>query len=276
MSRDYFADTNAVVGYVYLSDRWYQEVRPLYQDSHNIHLTDIVLYEYCNRDYQTDPPRPDDPEQVEINWNPTGGVHQKVEKDLKQSLPQYIRKVREKDRDEITLEDGIEIFIDQFEIREEARPQIESYFSDYFDDRANIPRYFNKCAQDLIDHILQRARKNHSELKATVHHHDSSYHEFDRRVIRWTDFLDDEFVYGGQEDTDIDELDDPWDRVKYDEEGDLAIVVDAEHINRKVNFRHLVTGDSDLLQAQDIANEYFDMSIISIADEFSPESSVGT
>jgi hypothetical protein len=271
MSRHYFLDTNAIVGLVFLSDRWFSEIRPIYQKRHQIHITDIVLYEYCNRNYNTQGNIPDSSSITDIDWNVTGGVYRMVEKQLKKSLSSYFREVREVARDGLTLGKVKELFISEFEIREQARRQVESYFDEYFEQNVLSEHYVCSCAQDLVDHILNTAQKNHEQLEKTVLLHQSTYMGADTDLLRICNALPDAFTKKDISNEEYTDYDDPWKIVDYSVKGDLAILIDAIHLDSKIGLRSLISGDSDILRAQEFVNNYYDVSVLSISDEFTPE-----
>lgn len=276
MTWDYFLDTSALAGLTFFSDRWFREVKPLYDAGHPLHTSQIVLYEYCNREFETDPKRPKDPSSIDIDWESSEGVYQKVGENLKKPLPEFFRRIRRLARDGITLEEAVDIFVNHFEIREEAVPQIRHRFEEYFEHRVVTGQYVNQCAQDLIDRILYAGEQNREALKERVEVHESRYHESDEDVQRWADFildggrLDEQAADGGfQESVD---LSDPWRNVPEIIQADISILVDACVLCDEVGLDYLVTGDSDILAAQSIAEPNYGISVISIADEFSPGS----
>ena len=271
MSRHYFLDTNAIVGLAFLSDRWFSEIRPIYQKRHQIHVTDIVLYEYCNRNYKSQGNLPDGSSITDVDWNVTGGVYRKVEKRLKKSLSSYFREVREAARGELTLKKAKELFISEFEIREQAWRQVESYFDEYFEQNALSEHYVCSCAQDLVDHILNTAQKNHEELERAVLLHQSTYMDADNDLLRICDALPDAFTKENISNKQYTDYNDPWKIVDYSVKGDLAILIDAIHLDSKIGLRSLISGDSDILRAQEFVNNYYDVSVLSISDKFAPE-----
>ena len=52
----------------------------------------------------------------------------------------------------------------------------------------------------------------------------------------------------------------------------MSIVIDATRVIEENSVNTLLSGDSDILALQEIANEYFGFSILSMADEYSVDS----
>lgn len=250
MTRDYFLETSTLLGLTFYSDRWFSDIRPLYDSGHSLHTSKLVLYEYCNRrrhGENQDPVLPDDPETLTLDWESDDGKYRLIEKRLKRPLPEYFRQIRRLGRDDLVLEDAIEAFVDHFEIREQAEPRIRSKFRSHFEERAVTPRYVNNFVQSLIDDILATAQHNREAIGTRLELHDSTYHERDDSRQRWVD-LPDQLMH----------------------EPDLSILIDATSISSEGAIQYLVTGDSDFLKMQDIGSSYYDFSIVSILDEFAP------
>jgi len=247
MTRDYFVDTSALIGLTFLSDRWFRDARELYLSEHTVHTSEIVLYEYCNRDRSTQPRKPRTLDALDVDFDTTDGIYGKKIRGLKKPLPEYFRQIRRLEREGLTLEKAVESFINHFEIREQATPQVKSYFNYYFDNRAVTAQYINDCAQKLIDKILARAKKTRSNLEKRVNLHDSLYADRDHLADRW------KVLTGGAI-----------------HEPDLSILVDVTALATGGKIDYFMTGDSDLLQAQEYATADYDFSVISIQDELYP------
>lgn len=246
MEQDYFVETSALLGLTFFSDRWFRDVRPLPDRGHPLHTSELVLHEYCNADNDASLP-PEDPEDLASDWNADAGKYRVIEDDLKRPLPEFFRHVRRLGRDDLTLEEAINAFIDHFGIREEAEPQIRSRFREHFENRAVTAQYINEFVHDLIDRILKVAKENRETLSTEVELHESSYHTADQTRRRWKEFPDHRI-----------------------HEPDLSILVDATTVGGSTGVDYFVTGDSDLLAIQQVATEYFGLSIISMEDEFAP------
>jgi hypothetical protein len=250
MTKHYFLDSSALLGLTFFSDRWFQEAYPLYNDRRELHISELVLREYCNYEKNSDEVKtPEDTSQIDPDWKTEAGKFQDLKDDLKEPLSEYTRQIRRLDRSGMVLEDAIETFIDHFEIREEAEPQIRAYFEDKFEERVVNAHYVNRYSQELVDRVLYTANKNRAKLAQEVTVHESRYDTADDIKTRW-DELPDASVHNP----------------------DLSILVDATVIADRRKIDYFVSGDSDHLAVQEFGNDYFDLSIISIADTFHPTS----
>jgi len=250
MTKHYFLDSSALLGLTFFSDRWFQEAYPLYNDWRNIYISELVLREYCNYEKNSDEVKaPEDTSQIDPDWNTEAGKFGDLKDDLKEPLSEYTRQIRRLDRSGMVLEDAIETFIDHFEIREEAEPQIRAYFEDKFEERVVNAHYVNRYSQELVDRVLYTAKKNRARLAQEATVHESQYDTADGIKTKW-DELPDASVH------------DP----------DLSILVDATVVANRQKIDYFVSGDSDHLAVQEFGNDYFDLSIISISDTFHPTS----
>lgn len=243
---DYFIETSALLGLTYFSDRWFRDVKPLYDRGHPLHTSTLTLCEYCHHDRATTLP-PDDPSDLPHNWDGEAGKFRVIEDSLKKILPKYLRHIRQEGRDGLELEAAIKAFLDYFGIRRQAEPQVRAHFREYFEERAVTTQYVGKFAHTLVDRILDAAQKNKQTLGETVIVHDSTYHTAGEMRRRWKELPDSSL-----------------------HEPDLSILMDATELTEVGTLKYFVTGDSGLLAIQSIATDYYDLSIISIQDEFVP------
>lgn len=245
--RELFVDTNVLIGLCVRSDRWYREAQPVYDNDHDIHTSELVVYEFCSSPNRFTYP-PGSPEDFEADWRKQLGVFKKVSSRLKMPYTEYRRTIRALSDDDLTLDKAIEEFIEVFEIRPEAEPQVRSDFKQEFEDKAVTRQYINSFVSSYIIDIIKAAHERKSELADVVTVHDSRYHEALEDKRRWRQFPENP-----------------------PSEPDLSIVTDATQVTRENSVGTVLTGDADLLTLQKIAQEYFEFDILSMADEYSVE-----
>lgn len=245
MTRELFVDTNVLLGLTFYSDRWFQEARPAFENEHAIHVSDLVVYEYCCSPRPFRQP-PDNPRELDIDWSSEQGLVGRIRKRLSKPYREYRGTVRRLSDEDLTLERAIQEFIDTFEIREQAEPQIRGEFEKEFADKAVTRQYITEFASELIDKILRAAVVMKQELAKRVTVHDSEYHTAEEDKRRWKDFP-----------------------ANPPSEPDLSILVDATQVVNQNGVSTVLSGDSDILAIQEIANTYFGFSILSMADEYS-------
>lgn len=244
--RDFFVDTNVLIGITFYSDRWFREARDAFINDHEIHASDLVIYEYCCSPNPFGEP-PDSPDEMDIDWSFKQGVFGKVQDELSKPYSEFRRTIRYAPDGEFSLEYAVDEFIDSFAIRKQAEPQIRSEFEREFEDKAVTKQYINEFVSKLIDKIIRAAELMKQKLRVRVHTYDSVYHEADELRRKWIDLS----------------------RISRHNEPDLSIVVDGTDAIERSSADTLLSGDSDILSLQQTANEYFNFSILSMADEYS-------
>lgn len=247
MKRELFVDTNVLLGLTFYSDRWYREARPAYTNGHEIHTSDLVVYEYCCSPHPFREP-PDNPDKLDIDWSLDQGLVGRIRSRLSKPYRDYRGTVRRLDDEQLTLDHVIQEFIESFEIREQAEPQIRQEFEAEFSEKAVTRQYVNEFVSELIDRILHAATVMKQKLGDQVNVHDSEYHTANGVKRRWKDFPENPPC-----------------------EPDLSIIVDATQVINTNGVNTVLSGDSDILAVQEIANSYFGFSILSMADEYSAD-----
>ena len=243
--RELFVDTNVLIGLCVRSDRWYRESQPVYDNDHQVHTSELVVHEFCCSPKRFKEP-PEDPSEIDVDWTKNQGVFNKVSSELKKPYSKYRREIRSLEDDELSLDIATEQFIDKFDIRSEAEPQIRGDFQKEFENKAVTKQYINNFVSSYIKDILIAAQEKKAELADFVTVHESCYHEATQDKQRWQDFPEN-----------------PPD------EPDLSIITDATQVIQEDSVGTVLSGDSDLITIQKIAQDYFDFDILSIADEYS-------
>jgi len=239
----YFIDTNCLVGLTFFHDRWYHDVKPLYENN-RLYASEAVLYEYCNRD-SGDPSMPDDPSNFDISRDAVAGKYSDIRDELEKKLPRFHREIRRLAMDGLTLEGVVDAVVDHFEIREQAEPQIEAFLEEYFEERALIERQVKTAVRDLVDRILYTSKENKESLLSQLTLVDSKYHEMEqtRETIEYET--------------------DGW-----IQEADFCILLDAVRLAQAGTLGKFVSGDSGLLHAEEVTVNRYDLSLIWAENEF--------
>lgn len=245
MPRELFVDTNVLLGLTFYSDRWFREARPAFDNNHQIHASELVVFEYCSSPKPFRNP-PESPDAMDIDWSYNQGLVGRIRSRLSKPYREYRGTIRQLADDELTLERGIDEFLRVFEIREQAAPQIRAEFEREFETKTVTRQYICEFASDLIDKILRASVVVKEALSKRVKVHNSEYHVADRDRRKWKLYPDS-----------------PAD------EPDLSIIIDGTQVLRENGVSTVLSGDSDILALQEIANEYFGFSILSMADEYS-------
>lgn len=245
MPRELFVDTNVLLGLTFYSDRWFRQARPAFDNDHQIHASDLVVFEYCSSPRRFREP-PSDPEEMDIDWSYNQGLVGHIRGELSKPYREFRGSIRQLSENEVTLEQGLEEFLQAFEIREQAEPQIRAEFEQEFEAKAVTRQYLCEFASELIDKILQASVVVKESLSKRVVVHNSEYHIANDDRRKWECYPD-----------------------SPPDEPDLSIIIDGTQVLRENGVTTVLSGDSDILALQEIANEYFGFSILSMADEYS-------
>jgi hypothetical protein len=243
----YFVETNMLAGLTYTHDRWHRDVKPLYQNN-TLYTSEFVIYEYCNQRRQ-DPSIVSDPSKLSADPDAEDGKYRHIGKILEDRVPFFDKQIRRLQREGMTVEKVVDAFIDHFEIREQAEPQIRSYFQDYFSTRELTDRNARRAVQDLRDLILWAAERNKDILMEKVKIQKSAYDQMDteREVI--------------EEETGLGE----WGMSRED----LQWVLDAIHVMQQGMLDRFVTGDkNDVAQFKHTLTKEFDIAVLYATEEF--------
>lgn len=239
----YFIDTNCLLGLTFFHDRWYTDVKPLYENN-RLYISEAVLYEYCNRG-DNDPPMPDDPSEEVITPEAEEGKYDDIRTDLKQKLPDFDREIKRLSMEGLTIEGVIEAVIDHFEIREQAESQVEDFIRDYFEERALVERQVKAAVRDLVDRILYTSEQNKETLLGELRLADSRYHTMqDTRE-------------------DIEYATEGW-----IQESDFCILLDGINLAQSAGVDRMVTGDRGYLHAEEVTNHRYGLALVWAENEF--------
>ncbi|EMA29103.1 hypothetical protein [Haloarcula japonica] len=243
----YFVETNVLAGLTYSHDRWHRDVKPLYQNN-TLYTSEFVVYEYCNQ-RRRDPSIVSDPSQLSTDVDAEDGKYQHIAKILEDRVPFFDKQIRQLQREGMTVEKVVDAFIDHFEIRKQAEPQIRSYFQDYFSTRELTDRNARRAVQDLRDLILWAAERNKDILMENVKIRESAYHEMDEE----REVIEAEIGLG------------EWGMSRED----LQWVLDAIYTMQRGVLDRFVTGDkNDVAQFKHTLTKEFDIAVLYATEEF--------
>ena len=243
----YFIETNVLAGLTYTHDRWHREVKPLYQNN-TLYTSEYVIYEYCNQ-RRHDPSIVSDPSKLSADPDAENGKYRHIGKILEDRIPFFDKQIRQLQREGMTVEKVVDAFIDHFEIREQAEPQIRSYFQDYFSTRELTDRNARRAVQDLRDLILWAAEKNKDILMEKVKIRRSAYDQ----MVAEREIIKEEIGLG------------EWGMSRED----LQWVLDAIHVMQQGELDRFVTGDkSDVAYFKHTLTNEFGISVLYATKEF--------
>lgn len=183
---NYFLDTNVLVGYCFLQNRWQDHTERLFSTDNTLHASELVLYEYC---VKRSPGAPQD--YSDIGWGAADGIFGRVRRKLRKGKRHAELELRRYDTDELSPEKVAEIFIEKFEIQDAVTDKIERHFRRSLDEDCDA-KDARKEIDEVVNTISTTATDRKGELAQRVKfHRRSQEHEFVERQLRRLIYGDD-------------------------------------------------------------------------------------
>lgn len=241
---NYYLDTNVLVGYCYLQNRWQEESERLFITDNTLHTSELVLYEYC---VKGKPGAPDD--YSLIGWGSRDGIFGRIRRKLRKGKRHAELELRRYDADELSPDRVAEIFIEKFDIQDEVTDKIEHHFCESLEESCEAKDARNEIDK-LVNAITTTASDRKRELAQRVNFHRRSrdYPLVENQLRRL--IYEDDSEYGP----------------------DAGILTDALDLKLKGVVSKVVTGDKGdmYLNAEEIY-AITGLTILYLKDEFAGE-----
>lgn len=242
----YFVDTSCLIGMTFLHDSWYREAKELYDKGNEIVVSEFVLYEYCSRG-DGDPSIVTDATTLGVEPDEEEGIYRSKREDLENVLPHFERHIDRLALNGLSLKKLVKSFVEHFDIREDDLPDVVAYFENYFEARKVSARNAKPCVKDLIDSILYVSEENKERILERADIVTSKYHEQTELRRKMNEIINPRNL----------------------PEEDLLVFLDALYLSQRGEIDMMVTGDKKhQLRLQEDLLDLFDLTLISIADEF--------
>ncbi|WP_424016257.1 hypothetical protein ACOZ4N_00390 (plasmid) [Halorientalis pallida] len=118
----YFLDTNVLVGYTFLHNRWQDHTQRLMSTNNTLYTGETTKYEYCVKRH------PGPRNGVPLDWSKEDGVVGTVKRNLRKYKRLTVLELESKDKTELDPETVSEVFIDEFDVEEQIEHKVENYF----------------------------------------------------------------------------------------------------------------------------------------------------
>lgn len=157
----YYVDTNVLVGYTFLHNRWQDHTRRLMASDNTLYAGDTVFYEYCiNVGYG---PRDSEP----LDWSKEDGVVGKEKRKLRKRKRFTYLELKTKDEDELNPDTVSEVFIEKFEVEDQIKHKVKNYFQKELVQDCTLDSV--ECSLNkLINRINSTAIDRKDEIKKRV------------------------------------------------------------------------------------------------------------
>lgn len=137
----YYLDTNVLVGYSFLHNRWQDHTRRLMATDNTLFAGGTVLYEYCvNTSYERRNGEP-------LDWSKEDGVIGKEKRKLRKRKRFTYLELRTCDESELNPETVSKVFIEKFQVEDQIQHKVKDYFEKELEE---------SCTLDDIEEILNK------------------------------------------------------------------------------------------------------------------------
>lgn len=238
---NYYLDTNVLIGYSFLQNRWQDHTSRLFSTDNTLHTGETVIYEYCCKNGQG-PPDPD----TTIDWSSTDGVFGTIQRKLRKGKRYTELELRKYDEDELTPEGVAKVCIEKFDIEDEMAGKIETYFDRELP--ANCSQKEARAAVDKLIHSITSAAKDRKSVlsdRIRSHTRNDAHPSVEDQLCR--------LIYGPDE--------------SYGP--DAAVLTDAFDLKTQGDVERVVTGDKgDIYLKSEEIDAITGLSVLYLKDEF--------
>lgn len=241
---NYFLDTNVLVGYCYLQNRWQDHTTRLFSTDNTLHTSELVLYEYC---VKNGPGAPNNG--TEIDWHSDDGIYGRVRRKLRKGKRHTELELRRYDADALSPEKVAEIFIEKFEIQDAVVEKVKRHFRKSLDADCDAKQAREEI-DELVNAITTTAAERKDELAQRVkfHRRSEEYRSMEDQLRR--------LIYG-------------------DDQGygpDAGILTDTHDLMSRRIVSKVVTGDKgDMYQHSEEINAITGLTVLYLKDQFAGE-----
>jgi len=157
----YYVDTNVLVGYTFLHNRWQDHTRRLMASENTLYAGETVFYEYCVNVGHG--PRDGEP----LDWSREDGVVGKEKRKLRKRKRFTYLELKTKDDDKLEPDTVSEVFIEKFEVEDQIKHKVEDYFQKELDRDCTLDSVEDSLNK-LINRINSTAIDRKNEIRKRV------------------------------------------------------------------------------------------------------------
>lgn len=160
----YAVDTNVLLGYSYLQNRWQKHTQRLFQSDNTVVAPDQTIFEYCCRRSNNSK------SEVNLDWSKNDGLFAIIKADLRDDAFLVEQELDARDEEVLDPYTVAQIFIDEHDVEEQVEERILRFFRAELS--ANCDRTDARDAvRDLVERITTVADKRKRKLTQRVKHH---------------------------------------------------------------------------------------------------------
>ncbi|WP_313694190.1 hypothetical protein [Halorarum halobium] len=216
----YYVDTNVLVGYTFLHNRWQDHTRRLMASENTLYAGNTVLYEYCVNVGHG--PRDGEP----LDWSKEDGVIGKEKRKLRKRKRFTYLELKTKDEEDLDPDSVSEVFIDKFDVEDQIKHKVENYFEKELDQSCtldDVEDSLNKLINRINSTAIDRKDEVRQRVKIRRRRDDKDYSTPCSQMSRIIDGDEDEYSPDAEVLTDAMDLKDRYliDTVVTGDKGDM-------------------------------------------------------
>jgi len=186
----YYVDTNVLVGYTFLHNRWQDHTRRLMASENTLYAGATVFYEYCVNVGHG--PRDGEP----LDWSREDGVVGKEKRKLRKRKRFTYLELKTKDEDELDPDTVSDVFIEKFEVEDQIKHKVENYFQKELDQDCTLDSVedsLNKLINRIKSTAIDRKNEIQKRVKIRRRQDDKDYSTPCSQMSRIIDGNEDEY-----------------------------------------------------------------------------------
>jgi len=243
----YYVDTNVLVGYTFLHNRWQDHTRRLMASENTLYAGYTVLYEYCVnvghglRDGES------------LDWSKEDGVVGKEKRKLRKRKRFTYLELKTKDEEELDPDTVSEVFIEKFEVEDQIKYKVEDYFKKELDQDCtldDVEESLNKLINRINSTAIDRKDEVQKRVKIRRRRDDKDYSTPCSQMSRIIDGDEDEYC------------------------PDAEVLVDAMDMKDRYLIDTVVTSDKgDMISNRDKLEPITRLNLVYLKNKFANEDS---
>ena len=241
----YYVDTNVLVGYTFLHNRWQDHTRRLMASENTLYAGCTVLYEYCVNVGHG--PRDGKP----LDWSKEDGVVGKERRKLRKQKRFTYLELKTKDEEELDPDTVSEVFIDKFEVEDQIKHKVEDYFEKELDQDCtldDVEESLNKLINRINSTAIDRKGEIQKRIKIRRRRDDKDYSTPCSQMSRIIDGGEDEYC------------------------PDAEVLVDAMDLKDRYLINTVVTSDKgDMISNRDKLEPITQLNLVYLKNKFANE-----
>lgn len=241
----YYVDTNVLVGYTFLHNRWQDHTRRLMASENTLYTGDTVIYEYCVKTGHGS--RDGEP----LEWSKEDGVVGKEKRKLRKRKRFTYLELKTKNEEELEPDTVSEVFIQKFDVEDQIKHKVKNYFERELDQECtldDVEDSLNKLTNRINSTAIDRKDKIQKRIKIFLRRDEKDYSTACSQMSRIIDGNEEEYC------------------------PDAEVLVDAMDLKNRFLINTVVTSDKgDMISNKDKLETITRLNLVYLKNKFANE-----